>query len=116
SWVTDSGFSVEDLVSDLIGFYKTVRPSVDYIPLCKPVSKDASLAIWDKFGSVGSKKNNTFRPIFYECEECKKQGITPKFPDELLAIEPAKKGTSFRDWKYTITQVPDKDADEIIPT
>lgn len=47
SWFTDSGFSVEDLVSDLIGFYKTVRPKIDYVALCKPVSKDESLRIWD---------------------------------------------------------------------
>ncbi|MCC6394609.1 MAG: hypothetical protein IT167_28695 [Bryobacterales bacterium] len=116
SWFTDSGFSVEDLVSDLFGFYAVVRPKIDYMSLCKPVSKDASLKVWDTYGSVGSKKNNTFRPVFYPCEECKKAGITPSFPAELMAIKPATKGTDFRDWKLGTTSLfyTTPDADELM--
>ncbi|HUQ93908.1 MAG TPA: hypothetical protein VM120_19675 [Bryobacteraceae bacterium] len=98
SWFTDSGFSVEDLVSDLIGFYSVVRPAADYFALCVPVSKTESLRIWDTFGGVGNQKNNTFRPVFFNCEECRKRRIAPTFPKELTAIKPAAKGTQFRDW------------------
>lgn len=38
SWINDSGYSGEDLVSDLLGFYRVVRPK-NYFPLFKPVSK-----------------------------------------------------------------------------
>ena len=36
--VTDSGYSAEDLVSNLIGFYRAVYPSKQFISLCQPVS------------------------------------------------------------------------------
>lgn len=95
NWAMDSGFSEEDLVSDLIGFYKAVRPATDYMSLCGPVSKAASHAVWKKFGAVGANKNRTFKPIFHACAECTK---APSFPKELQAITPAKYGGLFRDW------------------
>jgi hypothetical protein len=96
SLATDSSFSVEDLVSDLIGFYTAVRPGKDYLKLCKPVSTAASLKVWDTYGPVGSTKNKTFRPKFFHCDECRH--APPRFPHELLAIKPEKKGKLFRDW------------------
>lgn len=36
-WAIDSGFSAEDLVSDLLGFYRVVRP-VNYFPWLQLVS------------------------------------------------------------------------------
>jgi len=42
---TNSGYSAEDLVSDLIGFYRAVEPNIDYIQLCEPVSKETALYI-----------------------------------------------------------------------
>jgi len=39
---TDSGYSEEDLVSNLIGFYKALYPKLDLDALCKPVSVEAS--------------------------------------------------------------------------
>lgn len=69
-WVTDSGFSQEDLTSDLLGFYTIVRGN-SWERLCKPVSMLASLVIWDKYGAVGSKKvHNPTQPNFYPCVEC----------------------------------------------
>ena len=38
SLVTDSGYSAEDLVSNLVGFYRAVRPGFPYIKECRPVS------------------------------------------------------------------------------
>ncbi|MEK7725450.1 MAG: DUF4056 domain-containing protein [Acidobacteriota bacterium] len=98
----DSSFSVEDLVSNLVGFYTVVRPGTDYVALCEPVSKEASLKIWDTFGSVGSHKNKKFEPVYFDCSECTAKG---PFPKELQQIVPAIKTDSidkpyqyFRDW------------------
>src|SRR5207245_9266473 len=46
-------------------------PETDFLKLCGPVSKDASKEVWNNTGSVGSKKNRTFKPKFKSCEECK---------------------------------------------
>lgn len=102
----DSGFSAEDLVSDILGFYRAVRPDIEYIKALKPVSKEAALKIWDTYGAVGDKKNKnqSFNPYLYPCEECPTAyhtgspacGIMPK---ELSAIEPAKIGKFFRYWQ-----------------
>ena len=99
---SDSSFSVEDLVSNMIGFYRAVRPGPDYVALCQPVSKEASLKIWDTKGAVGSHKNKKFEPVFFDCDECTAKG---PFPIELQKITPATKTGSikganeyFRDW------------------
>jgi hypothetical protein len=99
SWVSsrsrESSFSEEDLVSDLIGFYVAVRPKVNVLDLCKPVSVLASLVVWDTYGSVGSNKNHTFSPVFHKCDEC----VGPnRFPPTFQQIVPAPKGSLFRDW------------------
>jgi hypothetical protein len=67
---TDSGFSAEDLVSNLIGFYKATDPSLDIHKICQVVSPDASLKVWDTYGAVGQHKNRTFKPLFFPCAEC----------------------------------------------
>lgn len=96
--LSSSSFSEEDLVSDLLGFYRVVRPGVDYMGLCQPVSADASRAVWDADGGLG--KNETTQPIFHACTEC--QG-TPRFPRELQQIQPAPKGRRggnlWRNWQ-----------------
>ncbi|MCF6202714.1 MAG: hypothetical protein L3J59_03460 [Methylococcaceae bacterium] len=61
----NSGYSAEDLVSNLIGFYRAVDPNTDYIQLCEPVSKETALYIWDTYGSVGENKNREFAPYLY---------------------------------------------------
>jgi hypothetical protein len=70
SRMTDSGYSAEDLVSNLIGFYKTVEPTLDIHKICEVVSPDASLKVWDNYGAVGQHKNKTFQPLFFPCDEC----------------------------------------------
>lgn len=99
---SDSSFSVEDLVSNMIGFYKAVRPGPDYVALCQPVSIEASLKIWDTKGAVGSHKNKKFEPVYFDCDECTAKG---PYPIELQKITPATKTGSiktpneyFRDW------------------
>ena len=64
SWYTDSGFSGEDLVSDLVGFYRTLIPG-QYSYRVRPVSRDAAMRRWDFYGAIGSHKNKGFRPIIF---------------------------------------------------
>jgi hypothetical protein len=95
--VSDSGYSVEDLVSNLVGFYRAVNPGVDYISICKPVPKAHALAIWDEFGAVGSRKNKTTSPVLFPnpLVEC---GLvrTGRLPHMLDTIKPATIGKKFR--------------------
>ena len=94
---TDSGFSEEDLVSNLLGFYVAVLGNVDWRNHCKPVSAEASRVVWDTLGPVGSRKNRQFVPKLHACEECKtKHHITqPHFPPIFSSIRPAQQGADF---------------------
>jgi hypothetical protein len=100
-FLLESSFSGEDLISDLIGFYRALRPDKDYIALSQPVSKAAALQIWDKFGSVGQNKNRSFGVPLYPCSECQ---ISPQGPAKsplpgwLDTIKSTTKGNLFRDW------------------
>ncbi|MEE4482134.1 hypothetical protein V2T44_04020 [Serratia ficaria] len=64
SWTTDSGFSPEDLVSDLLGFYRVVRP-MNYFPQLRLISKKEALKRWDHYGPIGNYKNKLFRPMLF---------------------------------------------------
>ncbi|ECO2437289.1 hypothetical protein FYF11_15235 [Salmonella enterica] len=64
SWHTDSGFSGEDLVSDLFGFYRFMIPG-KYSSLVRPVCYNDAVSRWDFYGPVGSFKNDGFRPILF---------------------------------------------------
>jgi len=62
--ITDSGFSGEDLVSDLLGFYR-IMTCINLFPLLKPVSKEEAQKRWDYYGKIGSWKNETFKPLLF---------------------------------------------------
>jgi hypothetical protein len=94
---TNSGYSAEDLVSNLIGFYRAVYPSKQFIPLCQPVSKAVALEIWDKFGEVGSNKNYSIFPYIYPIPPSKGGPMSAQLPKELNTIEPAKQGALFKE-------------------
>jgi hypothetical protein len=105
-----SSFSQEDLVSNLIGFYRALHPKTDFLAVCRPVSKEASKKVWTATGAVSAIKNQTFLPVFHSCFDCKG---TPKFPEALQKIEPAEKakrstpptkGVNFRDWQFVHDQ------------
>lgn len=64
SWYTDSGFSGEDLVSDLFGFYRAIIPG-RYGYRVKPVSYESAVRRWDYYGAIGFHKNRGFRPILF---------------------------------------------------
>lgn len=64
SWYTDSGFSGEDLVSDLFGFYKVTSPKHYWNDL-QIVSQESALRRWDHYGPIGSYKNSGFLPLLF---------------------------------------------------
>ena len=93
-WVTDSGFSQEDLISNVVGFYQAVNnlPSGFVSGACKEVSVQASLDLWDKYlaKGIGRLKNYSHaHPYYYRCGECSGQ---PLFPQVFRSITPAKPG------------------------
>lgn len=91
--ITDSGYSQEDLVSNLIGFYIAINEvsRLNILKKCHPVSDKAALLIWGKDGAVGKNKNTSWNPRYANgVPECANQ---PKnFPKELQRIKPATKG------------------------
>lgn len=104
---TDSGYSQEDLVSNLIGFYIAVGELTkeEAIRIAHPVSQTSAESIWKRNGSVGSHKNREFKPDLLEThrndpklqiciDECLAQ--PRKFPKELQTIRPAKEGQLFQ--------------------
>ena len=62
---TDSGFSGEDLVSDLLGFYRVFGTGIDPLILAMPTTKNYALSIWDHYGPIGNFKNKEFRPLLF---------------------------------------------------
>lgn len=106
SFATDSGFSQDDLVSNLVGFYIGIgeMTRAEAIALLHPVSREAAEAIWDRSGPVGQNKNRSWTPQLQpswvsdpaarECrDECAAQ---PKeLPAEFRAIKPAEPGVDF---------------------
>ncbi|MEG3753571.1 hypothetical protein [Psychromonas arctica] len=97
---TNSSFSAEDLVSNLIGFYRAVEPSKQYISICEPVSKKIALAIWDKYGAVGENKSTTMLPYIYPLPSS--SSSTPlrmPLPFAFNSITPVKQGVLFSEVK-----------------
>lgn len=89
NWFTDSGFSAEDLVSNLLGFYRVVRP-MNYFPHLKLISKAKALERWDYYGAVGVYKNKLFRPLLFP-EPTVNKVVTPSYgtlPSFMTAIQP----------------------------
>ncbi len=89
SFLTDSGFSGEDLVSDLLGFYRVTSVQNPF-PRLRPVSKAEALKRWDYYGAIGRFKNDTFRPILFPDPERFPQAIPRKgmLPPFMRTIEP----------------------------
>lgn len=87
--VTDSGYSGEDLVSDLLGFYRVVSVQNPF-PMLKPVSKQEALKRWDHYGKTGSFKVKDFTPLLFPAPDKfpharPQKGMLPPF---ILTIVP----------------------------
>ncbi|KIS43432.1 hypothetical protein LG58_410 [Kosakonia radicincitans YD4] len=81
--ITDSGFSGEDLVSDLLGFYRVMSIQHPF-DMLRPVSKEEALKRWDYYGKIGSWKNETFLPLLFPDPEKfpnarPRKGVLPNF-------------------------------------
>lgn len=94
-WGTNSGYSAEDLVSDLVSFYRAVNPNYPYIQSFQPVSKDLALQIWDKYGAVGKNKNFSMAPFLYPVPPAQGGPMCGVLPSVLNTVKPAKPGTFF---------------------
>lgn len=90
SWHSDSGFSGEDLVSDLVGFYRIFGEGTDPLILAQPTSKEYALWIWDHYGAIGKFKNKEFRPLLFPQPSPKIKGLPRKgfLPSWLSYINP----------------------------
>ena len=98
SLVSNSSFSLEDLVSNMLGFYRAVRgislPSLR--ALCGPVSQAASYDLYDRHlvGGIGSHKWHSFTtPKYFACKAC--QDTPQSMPPVLTSIQPAAPGEDF---------------------
>lgn len=61
---TNSSFSAEDFVANLIGFYRAVEPNNQFISICELVSKNIALKYGINMGG-GDNKNTTTIPYIY---------------------------------------------------
>lgn len=103
----DSGFSNEDLVSNLVGFYVGIEDisAIDAVNLCHPVDKDTAEMVWKKYGSVGSRKHNSIFPDLSENtayndetrQQCRDDciGQPRKFPAEFQTVSLATHGVDY---------------------
>ena len=95
---TDSGYSAEDLVSNIISFYRALNPNIDYLRVCQPVSLSTALEIWDRHGAVGENKNRTHVPYLYPVlNSGSGVPMCAELPLELNIIKPAIHGQLFKE-------------------
>ena len=103
----DSSFSVEDLVSNLISFYRAVRPATDYVSRCEPVDKAAAEQVWDKWGAVGSHKNRQLRAMLFPCPKCANSPtggmLDAPLPQHLCTIQSEPIGKLYKRWPDIIS-------------
>ena len=107
---TKSGFSQEDLVSDLLGANMAILDIHDQNVVrewCRDVPNFIAEDIWDKTG--GLKQIKTWEPIYehlkiQDDKSCcrDKKEPTPHWPDQLLKIQSIPKGELWRDWTLKV--------------
>lgn len=93
-WWSASGFSAEDMPSNLIGFYKVVRGFLDDTAnsLCEVLSMQESQAVWNAGGIPSHGKpnawtSNHYAPEYFNnmgCHKC--NGKVGKWPTEFDSI------------------------------
>lgn len=103
SFFTQSGYSVEDLVSNLVGFYRALHPKPSYINKCDPTSKEFAQEIWKKHGSVETTKNRRAKPLlFHKGDEIAKSPRRISLPSFLNRIKPLNMGRGPKDPVFLI--------------
>jgi hypothetical protein len=85
-----SSFSIEDVISNVIGFYGAFKGiSVPRLrQICGEVTVGESLRIWDEHlaGGLGAFKNRGLTPIKFPCPECDEQQTDTSFPSLFSSI------------------------------
>nr|ELR5113453.1 hypothetical protein [Providencia stuartii] len=61
---SDSSFSGEDVISNLLGFYKIFEPK-NYDIYLGVASREKAFRIWDHYGAIGNFKNRELRPWIF---------------------------------------------------
>ena len=96
SWATNSGFSAEDLVSNLIGFYSAYRgySQEQQRTICGEVSIAESQRLWDAHlpNGLGAIKNRSLRPVLFPTRESVHGPADTSFPSEFTSIKPSPSG------------------------
>ncbi|MBN6077072.1 hypothetical protein HYE59_05875 [Aggregatibacter actinomycetemcomitans] len=64
SLVTDSGYSCEDLISNLLGFYKSVEPK-GYDSFITKYPPKYAKKIWNHYGPVGNFKMRSLKVLYF---------------------------------------------------
>lgn len=89
--ITDSGYSAEDLVSNLFGFCQAVNHA-DYTSFLDICPKEKAYRIWDYYGPVGQFKNKSVLPLLFPDpfnNKLKHQPYLGHLPIFMSAIRPA---------------------------
>ena len=93
-WKPQSGFSVEDLPSNLLLFFQTVEGirHENIVKWARPLTKKESLSVFREAGGLGT--NRTFDPVFFNSKSrtASKCCPNPKWPARLNTIKPATDG------------------------
>lgn len=88
--ITDSGYSAEDLVSNLFGFCQAVDYT-DYTSFLHICPKEQAWRIWDYYGPVGQFKNKSVLPLLFPDPadtSCTHQPYSGSLPAFMSLIEP----------------------------
>lgn len=97
---SSSGFSEEDLVSNIIGFNaaadgKTAEQTIK--EKCgKILSKEAAIEVWNQTGGITKNRNRKWEPTLHKCTTCMKECPEDRaFPKEFSRIKRTVPGKGF---------------------
>jgi hypothetical protein len=86
-----SSFSIEDVISNVVGFYGVFRDiSLPRLrQMCGEVTVGESLRIWDRHlsGGLAGFKNRGLKPIRFPCPECDETQTDASFPSLFSSIQ-----------------------------
>lgn len=83
-----SSFSIEDIISNVLGFYQVVR-GTNWRNECSVVSKKAALQVFDTYkNQINSTKVGTVSPVFFDCVECKGRPALPNVFRSINVLSP----------------------------
>lgn len=97
--VTDSGYSAEDLLSNVIGFYRAYNnvPEAQMRTICGEVSVEEGVRIWDEHlpNGIGALKNRTTNPMLFPTTEGVTSPSDTEFPMVLKNLRTSPAGNQW---------------------